>query len=97
MTAISVTLRDAPSKMTSEGISSAEEKFSNTLVKQFSSLDQLRKAHKAYQAAMDGDVPLTTNVQSQAMSFHAAITKATQIALGGYKATEETRFDVRLT
>lgn len=96
MSAISVTLHDAPSKMTSEGISSAEEKFSTTLVKQFSSLDQLRKAHKAYQAAMEGDVPLSTNAQNQAMSFHTAVSKATQIALGGYKPTEDTRFDVRL-
>lgn len=96
MSAINVTLRDAPNKMTAEGVAAAQQKFATVLSKQFSSQDQLQKAYKAYQAALDGDVPLSTNVQTQAMSFHKAVAKATQIALGGFRPTEETHFDVRV-
>lgn len=96
MSAINVTLRDAPTKMTSESVAAAEQKFSIILAKQFSSHESMRKAYKAFQTAQDGDVPLSTQAQSQAMSFHNAMTKATQLALGGYKPTEDTRFDVRL-
>ncbi|MFA9283743.1 hypothetical protein ACCQ08_03090 [Comamonas sp. SY3] len=96
MSAINVTLRDAPTKMSSEGVAAAEQKFSTILAKQFSSQESMSKAYKAYQTAQDGDVPLSTQAQSQAMAFHNAVTKATQLALGGYRPTEDTRFDVRL-
>ena len=96
MSAINVTLHDAPSKMSADGIAAAEQKFSSILAKQYPNQDQLQKAYKAYQTAQDGDVPLSTPAQTQAVSFHNAIAKATQLALGGYKPTEDTRFDVRL-
>lgn len=96
MSAINVTLRDAPSKMSAEGIAAAEQKFSAILAKQFPNQDHLQKAFKAYQTAQDGDVPLSTPAQTQAMSFHKAVAKATQLALGGYRPTEDTHFDVRI-
>ena len=96
MSSINVSLRDAPTKMTAEGIAAAEQKFTTILAKQFTTPEQLQRAHKAYQAALDGDVPLSTSAQQLAQSFHTACAKATQIALSGHKPTEETRFDVRL-
>lgn len=97
MSSISATLRDAPNKMSAEGVAAAEEKFSNILAKQFHSSDQVVRAHKAYQTAIEGDVVLSTDAQHLAKSFADAYAKATQIALGGYRPSEETRFDVRLT
>ncbi|MBF5006881.1 hypothetical protein [Diaphorobacter caeni] len=96
MSSISATLRDAPNKMSAEGISAAEMKFTNILAKQFHSSDQMARAHKAYQEAVEGDVALSTTAQQLAKSFADAYAKATQIALGGYRPTEETHFDVRL-
>lgn len=96
MSSINATLLDAPNKMTADGIAAAEQKFSSILSKEFTSHDQLQKAYKAYQTALDGDVPLSSSAQGQAMSFHKALAKATQVALGGYRPTEDTRFDVRL-
>ena len=97
MSSISATLRDAPNKMSAEGIAAAEQKFSNILAKQFRTSEQMMKAHKAYQAAIEGDVALSATTQQMAKSFADAYTKATQIALGGYHFREDTRFDVRLT
>ncbi|QIL81003.1 hypothetical protein G7047_14690 [Diaphorobacter sp. HDW4A] len=97
MSSISATLRDAPNKMSAEGIATVEQKFSNILAKQFHSADQMTRAHKAYQAAIEGDVSLSTTAQQLAKSFADAYAKATQIALGGYHSKEDTRFDVRLT
>ena len=97
MSSISATLRDAPNKMSAEGIAAAEEKFSNILAKQFRTSEQMIRAHKAYQTAIEGDVALSTTAQQLAKSFADAYTKATQVALGGYRPTEETRFDVRLS
>lgn len=97
MSSINATLRDAPSKMSAEGIAAVEQKFSNILAKQFNSSEQMTRAHKAYQAAIEGDVSLSTTAQQLAKSFADAYTKATQIALGGYRPSEETHFDIRLT
>ncbi|GAB2471861.1 hypothetical protein GCM10027082_24210 [Comamonas humi] len=97
MSSLTATLRDAPTKMTAEGITAAEQKFTTILGKQFPSQDQLQRAHKAYHTAIDGDVPLGNEAQRLAKAFHAACLQATQVALGGYKPSEETRFDVRVS
>lgn len=97
MSSISATLRDAPNKMSAEGIAAAEQKFSNILAKQFLTSDQLSRAHKAYQTAIDGDVAMNASSQQLAKSFADAYAKATQIALGGYRPTEDTRFDIRVS
>lgn len=93
---IIVTLRDAPNKMSTATIEATEAKFTTLLTKALHTPDALVAAFKAYQTALDADVPLSTEAQRAAMLYQKSYIKAAQAALGGYKANDETHFDVQI-
>lgn len=97
MSNLTVTLRDAPTKMTEQAICEAEQKFSKVLAGEFRTPEALSLGYKAYMTAMDGDgLAISKDMQAKAEGFHKAYVKATQAALSGRWPKEDTRFEVKV-